>query len=130
MSATNPQLIDALAFLYLAFGQVTDGELTQDEMRTLADKLQKRSPGIELSELGQLLRRTVDSYKAIEDREQKVQRAQQCAALLRDAVDDAMRQAILGDLVAIAYADGEVSQDEKTFIGQTAQTLGVPMPTA
>ncbi|MEM7160302.1 MAG: TerB family tellurite resistance protein [Myxococcota bacterium] len=129
MSAPT-QLIDALAFLYLAFGQVTDGALTTDEMRTLASKLEKRMPGIELAELGQLLRRTVDAYKGYASREEKVAQAQLCAGYLRGSVDDNMRAAILEDLVAIAYADGEVSPDEKEFLARTADTLGVPAPQA
>ncbi|MCH9683383.1 MAG: TerB family tellurite resistance protein [Deltaproteobacteria bacterium] len=130
MSSPSPQLLDALAFLYLTFGQVTDGELTQEEMRTLADKLTKRAPGIELPQLGQLLRRTVDAYKSIEGREPRVAQAQQCAAFLRDNIDDTMRQAVLADLMAIAAADGEVSADEQEFMARTAQTLGVPLPGA
>ena len=129
MSAPT-QLTDALAFLYLAFGQVTDGALKTEEMRTLATKLQQRMPGIELSELGQLLRNTVEVYKGYATRDDKVAQAQLCAGFLRSNVDDKMRVAILDDLVAIAYADGEVSADEQAFIANTADTLGVPMPKA
>lgn len=124
MSA-QAELAHALAFLYLTFGQATDGMLTPEEMRTLAKKLGTRAPELSLDELGQVLRRAVDAYKAIGSREEKIQTAQGHAAMLRDAVDDAMRRAILGDLVAIAKADGEVSDEELAFIDQTADTLGV-----
>lgn len=124
MSA-QAELAHALAFLYLAFGQATDGTLTPEEMRTLAAKLGTRAPELSLEDLGQVLRGAVDAYKAIGSREDKIAAAQGRAAMLRDAVDDAMRRAILGDLVEIAKADGDVSDEELAFIDQTAATLGV-----
>ena len=48
--------------------------------------------------------------------------------MLRDSVDEGMRQAIINDLSAIAAADGEVSDQEQAFIARTAQTLGVALP--
>jgi len=122
---TAPNLADALAFLYLTFGQATDGTLTAEEMRTLADKLQQRAPDLALDALGELLRSTVASYKTLGSREEKIERAQVHAAALRDATDEAMRQAIVRDLHDIASADGDVSAEELAFIDQTAATLGV-----
>lgn len=124
MSNGNP-LVDALAFLYVTFGQATDGALTADEMRTLADKLRKRAPDMPLEDLGQVLRTTVDAYKGLGSREEKIERAQEHAAVLREAVDETMRKAIVADLEAIAAADGQVSEQEQAFIDRTAQTLGL-----
>jgi len=126
-SAQNP-LASALAFLYLTFGQATDGTLTSEEMRTLAAKLGKRAPDLKLEDLGHVLRDTVSAYKAIGSREEKIEQALRYATMLRDAVDEKMRHAILGDLAAIADADGEVSEHERTFIVQTAEALGVSGP--
>lgn len=123
---TAHALVEALAFLYLTFGQATDGTLTSEEMRTLAGKLQKRAPDLSLEDLGQVLRRTVDVYKTLGSREEKIDRAQAHAAVLRDTCDETMRQTIVADLVDIAGADGEVSEEELSFIDRTAQTLGVP----
>lgn len=125
---TAHALVEALAFLYLTFGQATDGTLTPDEMRTLAGKLQTRAPDLTLEDLGQVLRRTVDAYKTLGTREEKIERAQAHATVLRDTCDETMRQAIVADLHDIAGADGEVSPDELAFIDRTAQTLGVARP--
>jgi uncharacterized tellurite resistance protein B-like protein len=125
MSTDPAELPHALAFLYLAAGQATDGTLTAEEMRTLASKLQKRAPGLSLDELGALLRRTVDAYKALGSTEDKLDRAVAHAETLRDAVDEAMRRAIIDDLRAIAEADGHVSDDELGFIDVIADRLDV-----
>ncbi len=115
----------ALAFLYLTVGQATDGTLTAEEMRTLADRLRKRAPELSLEELGTVLRQTVDAYKKISTREQKLEQAQAHATSLRDVVDEKMRSAIVSDLRAIAEADGDVSGPELEFIDQIAVTMGV-----
>lgn len=122
---TDTSLVEDLAFLYLTFGQATDGTLAASEMRTLAAKLQQRAPDLSLEDLGNVLRATVSTYTTIGSRKEKVERAQAHAAKLRDLVDDKMRQAIVNDLVAIAGADGDVSAEELDFIDQTATTLGV-----
>ncbi|MEM9461408.1 MAG: TerB family tellurite resistance protein [Myxococcota bacterium] len=123
MTATS--LVDALAFLYLTFGQATDGTLTADEMRTLAGKLQKRAPALPLEELGQVLRRTVDAYKTLGSRDEKIERALTHATTLRETCDPSMCEAIIADLRDIAGADGEISDDELAFIERTAQALGI-----
>jgi uncharacterized tellurite resistance protein B-like protein len=125
MSTAHAELTQALAFLYLTVGQATDGTLTPEEMRTLADKLGKRAPELSLDDLGQVLRQTVVAYKNVGSREEKLEKAQAYAAALRDVVDEKMRKAIVGDLRAIAQADGNVADEELAFIDQTAQTLGI-----
>jgi tellurite resistance protein len=128
MSTDHAELTHALAFLYIAAGQATDGTLTADEMRTLAAKLQRRAPELSLEQLGTVLRDTVASYKAIASLDEKLDRASACAEQLRDACDGAMRQAIVDDLRAIAEADGSVSDDEIAFIDTIAATLGLESP--
>lgn len=115
----------ALAFLYLTVGQATDGTLTADEMRTLADKLKKRAPELSLEQLGVVLRETVATYKQAGTREQKLEQAKGHASTLRDLVDEDMRRAIVDDLRAIAEADGNVSDEELAFIDQIATTMKV-----
>jgi uncharacterized tellurite resistance protein B-like protein len=123
--STQAELTHALAFLYIAAGQATDGTLTSDEMRTLAGKLQQRAPELSLDELGTVLRQTVADYKSIGSVDQKLDRAHVYAQTLRDSVDEPMREAIISDLQAIAEADGDVSDEEVAFIDTMAATLGV-----
>jgi uncharacterized tellurite resistance protein B-like protein len=125
--STQAELTHALAFLYIAAGQATDGTLTPEEMRTLAGKLQQRAPDLSLDELGTVLRQTVGAYKTIGSVDEKLDRAHAHAEMLRDAVDEKMRRAIVGDLQAIAEADGDVSEEELAFIATIAGTLGVEL---
>jgi len=125
MSTDQAELTHALAFLYLAAAQATDGTLTPEEMRTLADKLHKRTPELSLDDLGTVLRQTVGAYKAIGSTEAKLEQANAHAATLRDAIDEKMRQAIVDDLLAIAQADGRVSDEEVAFIGTIAMKMGL-----
>lgn len=122
--STQAELTHALAFLYIAAGQATDGTLSPEEMRTLAGKLQQRAPELTLDELGTVLRQTVADYKAIGSRESKLERAQSHARALRDTADETLRRAIVDDLLAIAEADGSVSDEEVAFMGAIAATLG------
>jgi uncharacterized tellurite resistance protein B-like protein len=125
MSTAQAELTRALAFLYLTAGQATDGTLTADEMRTLADKLKRRAPDLSLEELGEVLRQTVVAYKTAGSREEKLELAHTHAAMLRDVVDESMRRAIVADLRAIAEADGDVADEELVFIDEIGATLGL-----
>lgn len=124
MSTDQAELPHALAFLYIAAAQATDGTLTPEEMRTLAAKLQERAPALSLDELGAVLRQTVADYKSIGSVEEKLERAQGHARALRDTADETLRRAIVDDLLAIAQADGSVSDEEVSFMGAIAATLG------
>lgn len=124
MSTDPAELTQALAFLYIAAAQATDGTLTPVEMRTLAAKLQARAPALSLEELGTVLRQTVADYKSIGSVDEKLERAQAYARALRDTGDEALRRAIVDDLLAIAQADGSVSDQEVSFMGAIAATLG------
>lgn len=118
-------LVHALAFLYLTMGQATDDGITPEEMRTLAERLHGRTPDLSREQLGQVLRQTVQTYKESGTRAEKLARALQYTALLRQAIDGELRRAIVADLRAVAQADGIVSADEVEFISAAARTLGV-----
>jgi len=118
------QLAQTLAFLYLTFGHVTDGVLTSEEMRTLAAKVRERVPSLSRDEVAKVLRQIVDVYKTVGSVEQKLDAARNQALQLRHHVDDAMRRAIMGDLVEIAKADGFVSDEELALIDELSTTLG------
>lgn len=121
MSA-DTQVLESLAFLYLTFGHSTDGQLTADEMRLLAAKLREWAPGTELGDIGEILRSAVVDYKAAAD---KLGEAREITAALKGTLDDDQLRRVLSDLEGIAEADGQVIDEEKAFIEQTRQALGL-----
>lgn len=121
MSA-DTQVLESLAFLYLTFGHSTDGQLSADEMRSLAAKLREWAPESELGDIGELLRRAVASYKAADD---KLGEAREITNGLKGTLDDDQLRRVLTDLEVIAEADGQVIDEEKAFIEQTRAALGL-----
>lgn len=120
--AADPQVLESLAFLYLAFGHGTDGTLTGEEMRSLADKLRTWAPEAELAEIGEVLKASVARYKASAD---KFADARQATTQLRGKLEGDQLKTILADLQAIAEADGEVSEREREFMAETAKAFGL-----
>jgi hypothetical protein len=118
--AAEPQVLESLAFLYLAFGHSTDGNLAPEEMRALAGKLQEWSPSSELGEIGELLRGTVLAYKDTSD---KLGRARELTRALRGQLDAEQLGKVVADLEVIALADGFVTDEEQAFIDETRATL-------
>ena len=121
MSADN-QALESLAFLYLTFGHSTDGQLAADEMRMLATKLREWAPDAELGDIGELLRETVNKYKAATD---KLGDAREATAALKGKLDDEQLRRVLADLEGLAAADGQVLEEEKAFIEETRKALGL-----
>ena len=121
MSA-DTQVLESLALLYLTFGHSTDGQLSADEMRTLATKLREWAPDAELGDIGELLKSTVARYKAADD---KLGEARSATDALKGKLDDTQLRQVLSDLETLAEADGQVVEAEKTFIEDTKKALGL-----
>jgi uncharacterized tellurite resistance protein B-like protein len=118
--AADTQVLSSLAFLYLAFGHSTDGNLAPEEMRALAGKLREWAPSSELGDIGELLKGAVVAYKGVTD---KLGKAREITVALRGQLDDAQLGKVLADLEHIAQADGFVTEEEQAFIDETRATL-------
>jgi uncharacterized tellurite resistance protein B-like protein len=118
--AADTQVLESLAFLYLAFGHSTDGNLAPEEMRALAGKLREWAPSAELGDIGALLKSSVAAYKSADS---KLGKARELTAALRGQLDDSQLSKVLADLEAIAAADGHVSPEEQAFIDETRAAL-------
>ncbi|HVI03773.1 MAG TPA: TerB family tellurite resistance protein [Enhygromyxa sp.] len=112
--------LESLAFLYLAFGHSTDGNLAPEEMRELAGKLREWAPERELGDIGELLKGAVLAYKGVGD---KLGKARQLTAELRSQLDGDQLAKVVADLEAIALADGFVTEEEQAFIDEARATL-------
>jgi hypothetical protein len=119
----NNDALSSLAFLYLTFGQATDGSLTMEEMRTLADKVKGWAPDADLKEVGAVIQGAVTEYKQVAAG-QHLETARQKAAALASIGDAAVLARIISDLETIASADGDVSEGERTFIDELKAQFG------
>ena len=122
---TDATTIDALAYLYIAFGHAPDEILTPEEMRTLSQRLQAWTPDEDLEPIGDALKRAVATYKSIEAPRDRLARALEQAQILAGAVSPDKLPRILEDLESIAQADGTVTREEDSFIEAIRKVLGV-----
>lgn len=123
MSLNGRESLKALAFLLLTFGHSTDGQLSMDEMRALADRLKARAPEAELDELAEVIKAAVSEYKTLPSTADKLARARQYTDALRQAASGQDVQDVLADLREVASADGTISAEEQKFIDDVAATL-------
>ncbi|MCR9163366.1 MAG: TerB family tellurite resistance protein [Nannocystaceae bacterium] len=119
----NDDALSSLAFLYLTFSHATDGALTMEEMRTLADKVKRWAPEADLKEIGSVIQGAVAEYKQV-PAGQHLDAARQKAAALASIGDAAVRARIIADLESIASADGSVSEGERAFIDELGAQFG------
>ena len=123
MSISGRDSLKSLAFLYLTFGHSTDGTLSMDEMRALADRLGKRVPEADLDEIAEVIKAAVADYKALEP-SARLATAKQHTDGLRASAQPGDVQQVLDDLTEIASADGHISPEEQKFIADVAAALG------
>lgn len=123
MSISGRDSLKSLAFLYLTFGHSTDGTLSMDEMRALADRLGKRVPKADLDEIAEVIKAAVADYKAL-DAAARMTQARQHTDALRTNAEPGDVQQVLDDLREIASADGHISPEEEKFIADVAAALG------
>lgn len=122
------KILNALCYLYVTFSHGTDDLLTFDEMKTVAATIQGWAPDSTPEQVGGILRDTVKAYKALSGKAERYRRASKYAVHLRDNLSYDSLHKILSNLIEIAKADGNFSDEEKEFIIATANTLGVPPP--
>jgi succinate dehydrogenase/fumarate reductase flavoprotein subunit len=120
---TVPATLDALAFLYIAFGHAPDEVLTPEEMRTLAEHLGAWVPEAEQNAVGAALKQAVAAYRKLGSPRDKLQRALESAKSLAIAVPTQQHAQILEDLQSIARADGTVSREERSLMEAVGKIL-------
>lgn len=117
--------IGDLAFLYITFAHATDGALTGEEMRTLAAQLRQWQPDADLDAIGEHIRKAVESYKQLGNRDERIAKAGACADGLAKSLGAADRATVLAQLKTIAEADGAITAEEESFLAEIGQRLGL-----
>lgn len=111
----DPRL-QAIAKLYLIFAHATDGTLTGDEMRMLAEKLRSWQPDASLDAVGEQIKATVEAYKKLGDQDARFAEAKRCAQTLAQHLTPPQCDQILADLADLAAADGKVVPEETALL--------------
>lgn len=117
--------IGDLAFLFITFAHATDGALTGEEMRVLATKLRDWAPDATLESIGDTIKSTVESYKQIPARGEKLAKAGNCADALAKSLDATQRATVIAQLREIAEVDGKITVEEDAFLAEVKRRLGV-----
>jgi uncharacterized tellurite resistance protein B-like protein len=118
----DPRL-QAIAKLYLIFAHATDGQLTGDEMRMLAEKLRSWQPDATLDAVGEQIKATVEAYKQLGDQDARFAEAKRCAETLAQHLNPAQCEQVLADLGDLAAADGKIVPEETALIDVLATIL-------
>lgn len=116
--------LDTIALLYLAFAHATDGSLSGEEMRTVAQRLREWRPDASLDQVGGTIKSAVERYKALGDQDKRLAEARRCVATLATSLTPDERQRVLVDLRALADADGTVTDSENSFLSEVEQAFG------
>lgn len=122
---TDAATLDALAYLFIAFGHSTDDALTPEEMKSLAGHLRTWAPDQDDSSVATALQGAVAAYQKQPTLEDKLGRALELAKVLAGSLPEDQPPKILADLESIAAADGEVSREERSLMQAVAKVMGV-----
>lgn len=114
-------LTHILTYLYAAFSHI-DGEMTEEEQEEMQDKLMEWNPNFleVMVEMIEGLEWFIESFSD----ETAAETMMVCVDILGDA-EGLNRQEIIDDLVAIAEADGNYDETEKSFISKLQAAWGL-----
>ena len=113
MQADVPKVAAALAASLVA----VDGVIEEEEKQVAIEMGRRMVPGFSHLEFETLLDGLTELPSAFE-----------LASTLTDLLDDESKDTIINYLVAIAYADKEVVEEEHHELAAVAEALGVPLP--
>lgn len=125
MKPQNPSALHILAFVYLTFSHVTDGELSHQEIDTIGRVLHGWLPGASNDVISRVI---VESAKWVNDLandEERLAQAETYAHLMKEQMSEKQRSAVLVNLIELARADGKITAREEGFIANLTNILGL-----
>lgn len=120
-----PSALHILAFVYLTFSHVTDGELSIEEATTITRVLQGWLPGAEPEAIQRVLVEAAAWVNSLPTDEERLAQAEAHAHLMKEQMTEKQRSAVLVNLIELARADGRVIAREEEFIASLTNILGV-----
>lgn len=121
----NPSALHILSFVYLTFSHVTDGELAQTEVDTIARVLQEWLPEAPNGVIRRVIVESAAWVNGLEDDDKRLAQAEEYAHLMKDQMNKDQRAAVLLNLIELARADGRITEREEQFINRLTEILGV-----
>lgn len=106
-----------LALIYLHFAHRTDQDLDTKEVEAISRTLSEWAPGVEEDRVLNIVQSAMGAYVQGPDK----RLFEESVESLRRSVPTHQRPSLLADLREIAYADGDVSDEERTMIERLAK---------
>lgn len=101
-----------IALMYIIMGHSTDGDLTEEEIRAMIDRLGEWEPDLSEEQLRSILRTALQYYGQGPDKHD----IHDSVTAIKESLSRSQRLIILDDLITIARADGEISDQEKDVL--------------
>jgi uncharacterized tellurite resistance protein B-like protein len=125
MKPQNPTALHILAFVYLTFSHVTDGELSREEIDTIARVLHGWLPDATSDQISKVIVDSAAWVNGITSDEERLAQAETYAHLMKEQMSEKQRSAVLVNLIELARADGKITASEEQFIGHLTRILGL-----
>lgn len=125
MKPHDPSALHILAFVYLTFSHVTDGELSREEVETIARVLQGWLPEASSDVISRVIQESATWVNSLASDDDRLMQAATYAHLMRDQMTDKQRSAVLVNLIELARADGKITAKEEAFIAKLTEILGL-----
>lgn len=125
MKPHDPSALHILAFVYLTFSHVTDGELSREEVETIARVLQGWLPEASSDAISRVIQESAAWVNSLASDDDRLMQAATYAHLMRDQMTDKQRSAVLVNLIELARADGKITAKEEAFIAKLTEILGL-----
>ncbi|WAS90179.1 TerB family tellurite resistance protein [Nannocystis punicea] len=125
MKPQNPSALHILAFVYLTFSHVTDGELSREEIDTIARVLHGWLPEATSDQISKVIVDSAAWVNGITSDEERLAQAETYAHLMKEQMSEKQRSAVLVNLIELARADGKITASEEQFIGHLTRLLGL-----
>jgi uncharacterized tellurite resistance protein B-like protein len=125
MKPQNPSALHVLAFVYLTFSHVTDGELSHEEIDTIARVLHGWLPDATNERISHVLVETAAWVNGIGSDEERLAQVETYAHLMKEQMSEKQRSAVLVNLIELARADGKITVTEEQLIARLTAILGL-----